>query len=45
MTYSNGDIYIGSFKSNKKNGDGELYLKNGTKLQGKFINGEYENKI
>ena len=39
ITYSNGDIYNGFFKTNKRHGKGTFIWKNGEKFTGTYFNG------
>ncbi|KAL4491280.1 hypothetical protein ABPG72_021666 [Tetrahymena utriculariae] len=42
--WRNGDRYEGYYKNDLKNGKGKYYYKNGTKLEGLWINDEYHNQ-
>lgn len=40
IRYTNGDVYKGEIQKYKKHGYGELKLKNGSKYEGNFFEGE-----
>lgn len=42
--YSNGDIFIGTYKFGKADGDGQYTWKNGSVYIGKFTNGMKHGK-
>lgn len=44
ITYSNGDIYLGSIYNYEKHGKGYLYFNSGEKYEGEFSGGDFHGE-
>ena len=45
MTYPSGQVYIGYFKSDMRNGQGTLIMPSGQKIKGNWKDGELQTLI